>query len=296
METNLFGHIVKLKSHSCSLNGAEPVQIKEPYVNLYIQLKGCNAKCKFCSFQDVANDFNFEKFKLVLEELKKQSPVNKISITGGEPTMNLDKLYKIMKIVRKKCPDSFFVMNTNGYKLLDVFKDGASMLLDSISLSRHHYNDKKNNEILGFKSISEKHIEAIQHVFWQQSEKLHLSCNLIKGYIDSVQNVYKYLEFANNVKIYDVGFVSLMKINDFCKDKFIDFSELNFKNKRMYNSRSWNFLDSCKCKNYLYIPKNINNEVVKVYNRCFMLRTEVLNSLVFDGENLKFGFDGKTLI
>jgi hypothetical protein len=55
-------------------------------------------------------------------------------------------------------------------------------------------------------------------------------------------------------------------------------------------------MDSCKCKNYIYIPKELDEETVKVYHRCFSLRTEVLNSLVFDGENLKFGFEGVTLI
>lgn len=296
METTLFGKKINLKSHHCALNGQEAQPIENPYVNLYIQLKGCNAKCKFCSFKEVAQDFNFEKFRKVLSELEKSVPINKISITGGEPTYDLKKLYTIAGIVKRKTPKAFFVVNTNGYKLLDLYKDGKSRWFDSISLSRHHYNDKINNEILGFNSIQEKWLEAIQHSWWQQKEKLHLSCNLIKGYIDSPEKVYKYLEFASRVKINDVGFVSLMKINYFCKDNFIDFSDLKFRSKKLFKTKEWNFMDSCKCNNYLYIPKNIDGEAIKVYYRCYMLRTEVSNSLVFDGENLKIGFDGLTLI
>lgn len=296
METTLFGKKVNLKTHFCALNGEEPVPIKNPYVNLYVQLKGCNAKCEFCNFQDVAQDFNFKKFKSVLCELQKTVPVNKISITGGEPTLNLPKLYKIIDLVKEYFPNSFFVTNTNGYKLLDLYKDGKSAMFDSISLSRHHYEDERNNKILGFKSLPAECLESIQHTWWQQKDKLHLSCNLIKGCVDSPAKIYKYLDFANKVKIYDVGFVSLMKINYFCNEKFVDFSDLDLKNKRMFQSREWNFSNSCKCKNYLYIPKNLDSQVVKVYNRCFMLRTEVANSLVYDGENLKFGFDGLTLI
>ena len=296
METTLFGKNIPLKSYVCALNGQEPQPIGVPYVNLYIQLKGCNAKCKFCTFQEAAKDFNFKKFKEVLSELKKNIQVRKISVTGGEPTLFLDRLYKISDNVRKVFPDSFFVVNTNGYQLLDLYKDGKFRDFDSISLSRHHYDDKINNEILGFNSISKKWLEAIQHSWWQQKDKLHLSCNLINGYIDSPQKVYNYLEFAGKVKINDVGFVSLMKINYFCENNFVDFSDLKLKHKRLFKTKEWKFMDSCKCNNYLYIPNDINSDVVKVYYRCFMMRSEVCNSLVFDGENLKIGFDGLTLI
>ncbi len=295
METTLFGKKIILKSHSCALNGEEPRPIETPYINLYIQLKGCNAKCKFCTFQEAAKDFNFNKFHKVLSELKKNVQVNKISITGGEPTLFLDKLYNISHKVKEMFPNSFFVVNTNGFRLIDLYKDGENTLFDSISLSRHHYDDKKNNEILGFNSVSKKVLELIQSRE-QKKERLHLSCNLVNGYIDSPQKIYKYLEFAGKVKINDVGFVSLMKINYFCENNFVDFSDLKLKHKRLFKTKEWKFMDSCKCNNYLYIPKDINSDVVKVYYRCFMMRTEVCNSLVFDGENLKIGFDGLTLI
>lgn len=295
-KTTLFGKEINLKSHCCTLNGQEPQPIETPYINLYIQLKGCNAKCKFCTFRECANDFNFKKFKEVLSELKKSVPINKVSITGGEPTFDLKRLYEIADIVKHKVPDCFFVVNTNGYQLLDLYKYGNSRMFDSISLSRHHYDDKENNEILGFESVSKRELEIIQKVWWQQKDKLHLSCNLINGYIDSPKKVYKYLEFAGKVKINDVGFVSLMKINYFCENNFVDFSDLKLKHKRLFKTKEWKFMDSCKCNNYLYIPNDINSDVVKVYYRCFMMRSEVCNSLVFDGENLKIGFDGLTLI
>jgi len=296
METILFEKNVNLKTHFCTLNGENPVSIKNPYINLYIQLKGCNAKCKFCTFRECANDFNFEKFEEVICELKKTVPINKISITGGEPTYDLKKLYKIVEIIRKNVPDCFFIVNTNGYQLIDLYKDGVIKWFDSVSLSRHHYDDKANNEILGFKSIPKRDLEGIQKDWWQYKDKLHLSCNLINGYIDSPKKVYKYLEFAGKVKINDVGFVSLMKINYFCENNFIDFSDLKLKHKRLFKTKEWKFMDSCKCNNYLYIPNDINSDVVKVYYRCFMTRSEVCHSLVFDGENLKIGFDGLTLI
>ena len=296
MEKTIFGKAIKLKSAYCSLNGQAPESVKEPYANLYIQLKGCNANCKFCTFKCVAKDFNFDKFDKVLNELKSNVRINKISITGGEPTYDLGKLYRIADIVREKVPECFFVVNTNGYQLFDLYKYGKSELFDSISLSRHHYDDETNNDILGFNSISSRIIKVIQTLFWKQKDKLHLSCNLIKGYIDSEQEVYKYLEHASKLKIFDVGLVSLMKINDFCKNNFIDIYDLKLDKKNIFNTKTWNFENSCSCKNYLYIPEKGGNEAVKLYHRCFHLTHEVSNTLVFDGENLKIGFDGETLI
>lgn len=297
MEVDLFGNKLSIKSHYCSLNGEKTYPIEEPSVNLYIQTKGCNAKCKFCEFKDVACNFNFKKLDKVLSSITDNIKINKISITGGEPTLKLRKLYKIVDVIKKKSSKSFLVMNTNGYNLLDVYKDGFSRYFDSISLSRHHYDDKINDKIFGFKTLSSTYLECTQAAWWQKKDRLHLSCNLIKGYVDSPKEVYKYLEFANNVKINDVGFVSLMKINDYCNNEFIDFSEFDFKEKKnMFKTKEWKFLDSCKCNNFLYIPKSSSGDVVKVYSRCFMKKTDISNTLVFDGENLKFGFNGLTLI
>jgi organic radical activating enzyme len=250
MEVILFDKKIPIKSHYCSLNGSEMFPIKEPYVNLYIQLKGCNAKCSFCSFQNVAKPFDFNKFEEVLQSLQGEIRVNKISITGGEPTLNLPKLYKIINLVRLYFPDSFFVMNTNGSSgkpprynvpLVEMFYDGMLEKFDSISISRHHYTDYHNDEIFGEKNIfkqenkgdfvidvtsngihmlSKQQLQGLQSMV-NNKNLFHLSCNLIKGQIDSTQKIYNYLEFANYVKIYDVGFVSLMKINDFCKFKVI---------------------------------------------------------------------------
>ncbi len=295
MQTTIFGKTIDLKSHNCSLNGCEMVPITEPYINLYVQLNGCNANCSFCEFKNVANAFDFEKFEQTLISLKEEIEVKKISITGGEPTLELKKLYKIIDLIRFYFPETFLVMNTNGFQLLNLFENGEINNFDSISISRHHYEDVKNNEILGFKALSTVELKRAQEKLINKN-LLHLSCNLIKNNIDSEKEIYEFLEFANFLKIYDVGFVSLMKINDFCKENFIDFSSFDFKTKRMLLSKQWNYFDSCKCNNYLYIPEKLDIEVVKAYSRCVLKPEHPSNLVVFNGKNLKFGFNGLTLI
>lgn len=45
--------------------------------------------------------------------------------------------------------------------------------------------------------------------------QIQFRCNLINGYIDSRDEVFKYLDWANELGINDVGLVSLMPVNDY---------------------------------------------------------------------------------
>jgi hypothetical protein len=46
---------------------------------------------------------------------------------------------------------------------------------------------------------------------------------MIKGYVDSEEKIYDYLDKYSDLGVYDVGFVNLMKINEYCKERFVEF-------------------------------------------------------------------------
>lgn len=296
METTLFGHTIKLKSYYCELNGYQKCPVEKPYINLYVQFNGCNATCKFCEFKEIAHKFDILKFYSILEELKDSIEVRKISFTGGEPTLNMGTLSSGLLAAKTVIPDAFRVVNTNGKNLKLIYDIGADSLINSISLSRHHYNDKENNEILGFDAPTANVIKELQSLH-DDKMKLHLSCNLIKGYIDSPEEIYKYLEVASRLGIRDTGFVSLMKINDYAKEHFIDFQKMKFilENTPLHKIKEWKFEDKCKCNNYLYIPTDTSGDVVQVYSRCVLKPSYATNTLVFNGLNLSEGFNGNII-
>ena len=232
MEVNFFNKTISIKSHYCSINGFHGEEIKDPYINLYIQLKNCNASCKFCEYKETAEDFDFGEFEKILIELGKSGViVNKISITGGEPTMKIRTLSSIVSLVKNHFPSTFLVMNTNGFNLIKMHKYDMIKSFDSISLSRHHYDDKKNDEILGFDTLKSYELKELIS-YYKNKEIFHFSCNLIKGFIDSKEEIHKYLEFCNSLDQFDVGFVSLMKINNYAKEHFVDFELDNLLDKR----------------------------------------------------------------
>lgn len=101
--------------------------------------------------------------------------------------------------------------------------------------------------------------------------------------------------------IYDVGFVGLMKINDYCKSNFVDFNlskltkDYMFKNK-LFLIQKRNNNDICQCFNYMFLPSENFKKPIKIYSRCVLEQNnDYCNSLVFDGEYLRIGFGGKII-
>ena len=194
-------------------------------------------------------------------------------------------LIECLKFVKTLDKNIFTVINTNGYKLNSLIP--YLNLIDSIALSRHHYDDKINNEI--FKIIDTPTTTDI--INFPNKTKLHLSCNLMKKYIGTSDEVVNYLEWASKSGCSDVGFVSLMKVNDYCEENFVDFKSLNFEDiDNVFITKNWNYKNLCRCRNYNYISTNAN--IIDVYSRYYVNLQYNGSSLVFDCEYLICGFNG----
>jgi molybdenum cofactor biosynthesis enzyme MoaA len=190
---------------------------------MYISLtKGCNAHCKFCVFTGEEIQFDFEKFKLSIGEILRAVPINKLSFTGGEPTLQLDMMIKCLEYVKSVSKYTFTVVNTNGVKLKQL--EGIHTL-DNIALSRHDILDRDNQDIFGTKTVPT--LDDIES--FKDKQKLHLSCNIIRGHIDSQERIFKYLDTMSNVGAQDFGFVSLMPINKYATENGIDFDKIPMK-------------------------------------------------------------------
>lgn len=288
-QINLFGKTINLRSEHCSKNGENPLKVDELYVNIYVQMtKACNANCEFCAFKNKHIPFDSEKFEYILRYIDSAVQINKVSFTGGEPTIQFDKLICCLIYTKQVDKNIFTVINTNGYRLKDL--DRWTNYINSIALSRHHYNDEINNKILGFTAPSKQSI-----IDFKNKDVLHFSCNLIKGYINNTQKVIKYLDEVSKLGVFDVGFVSLMKVNDYCKKHHIDFNFLDFSNyKNIFINKEWNNKDYCRCRNYLYASEYSDN-IVKVYSRYYVDKTNCESQLVFDGQYLRDGFNGEII-
>lgn len=289
----IFGKEIAVKSHGCNVMD-EPGQRIVPSVNLFVKVtKGCNAHCKFCSnanSTDASSVFNIPKLITVIKELKGNGIcINRINITGGEPSVVSPLVYKILDTVEENSFDDIHLhLNTNG-----LLPQSQEMMRhprwDSISMSLHHYDVSKLSELYGCR-IPEKafDFEGID------LQKVNSSCNLVKGYIDNAEEAHKMLDFNLDLGIPRVGFVALMKVNDYCWEHFVDLEDIHLDSiPHVYFTKSMNRGSDCKCSNYLY---NRDLKILEIYMRNYANPNYCESSLVYDGEYLRQGFHQDNII
>lgn len=291
-DVKIFNKEIKFRDHYCQLDDSQPLKVREPYTNVYVSLtNSCNALCKFCCNEVNKNNytnFNFKKFQEIINHINDKMNIHKCSFTGGEPTLQINQLFNCLEFIKETNNNIFTVINTNGTHL-DELKNMLP-LINSIALSRHHYNDDIN-----FKIFQNKLVPTTNDIAnFPDKTKLHLSCNLMKDYIGTPEEVIKYLEWVSTTGCDDVGFVSLMTANKYCKEQFIDFKDLDFENTNsVFITKSWNYQNLCRCRNYNYIAQNA--EIIDVYARYYVNSKYSGNALVFDGEYLRLGFNGEII-
>jgi molybdenum cofactor biosynthesis enzyme MoaA len=234
--------------------------------------------------------FDHDKFRRIVDELMANGiMINRINITGGEPSVVPDIVNEILNHANDaKYQGIHLHLNTNGLTAASQ-KLMTNQRWDSISVSLHHYNSAKLSEIYGIsiapESLSFHNIDI---------NKVNGSCNLLRGYIDSPKEVEKMLNFAISIGLPRLGFVSLMRVNDYCRANYVDFSEIDFETiPHMYFTESRNRGADCKCNNYLY---NNDGKMIEVYMRNYCNPAYCESSLMYDGQYLRQGFQSDNII
>ena len=184
-------------------------------------------------------------------------------------------------------------MNTDGFRLKQLFEDPISKMFTNIHISRHHYDDVRNSEIFDTETPTAEELKWAQSTTENKSQ-IQLSCNLIKNYIDNKEEMYKYMEWVNSLEINNIGFVSLMPVNKYSMDNYIGFNMKDLINERFNVTREWSYKDSCECTNYIYIPEDLRN-TIRVYHKNTYRPFDINETIIFDGENVKLGYEGEII-
>lgn len=203
-------------------------------VNLSVFLTDeCNASCNFCVaklryfhegvdfVKPKIDDDNvyFERMKKILALLKPLNP--SVSLTGGEPTLSR-RLPEVLDIlnsynVRKR------TMTTNGSELLRQVESCGKTVLDELidyrlahlNISRAHYDEKINQEIMQIKGgFSNADLEFIVRKARKYNIRPRLSCILLREHIHTFDDVLRYLDWAESIGVDNVVFRQLMSFNE----------------------------------------------------------------------------------
>lgn len=291
MKVRLFDKHIEIKEYGC-VRGHVPAHHLPKAVNIFVKVtNACNAGCLFCSnsgYHNKVERFDHAKLWQVVDELISQDIiVHRINITGGEPSVVSEIVYEIL-IQSQEYSSIHLHLNTNG--LLPSSQElMRNPRWDSISMSLHHYELDKLSYLYGT-SIPKTAFDFNGI----DLSKVNASCNLIKGYIDSTSKAEKMMKYALSLGLPRMGFVALMKVNEYCKSHFVDYSDIDFSAiPNMYFTESRNRGADCKCSNYLY---NHEGKILEVYMRNYNNPLYCESSLLYDGQYFRQGFHNDNII
>jgi organic radical activating enzyme len=201
-------------------------------VNMYLDVTGkCNGKCLFCiaktNYKRIEINYKdyISKFENVYKNLKVINP--SIQIVGGEPTLweGLSDLLDCIESLNCRFP----VIGTNGTglwndNLIDILNESV---LEWVNLSRHHYNDKENFEIMGKNVLNNYDLKTITD---KLKIPIRLQCNMIGGYIDTYGEVMQMVAYAyQKLNIKNIVFALLTPLpnNSIYQTNIIDYVKLH---------------------------------------------------------------------
>lgn len=176
----------------------------------------CPARCQFCLFvrtagavPDCSDETMADRVRAVLRAFP---GVNfSISITGGEPLLVESRVRAILDAIQAETtPDRvrWIGFGTSGIKIPVYLNEYPKFHFD-VHLSRHHYERDAQEAVFGLRNIrtaAEFRRSLDAHV------NIRLTCNLIRGGVDSVPEIRRYLEWAAGTGITAVTFRELNKI------------------------------------------------------------------------------------
>jgi molybdenum cofactor biosynthesis enzyme MoaA len=143
----------------------------------------CNAKCPYCvnQFRNLGNSFlSVDGLEKCLNEI---GNLDAIEISGGgEPTLH-PQIEKIIDFCADKARTQMY---SNG-KIVNLLLDDTLQKLNPLCISRAYYDSKINQQIMGIEYNDE---------FFSRGLNIKLSAVLLRGGVESPEDVKKYISWA----------------------------------------------------------------------------------------------------
>ena len=187
-----------------------------PYIRMSIT-DVCNFKCGYCLPNGYQVDKSDNRKFLHLDEIRRLAKcfsllgVNKIRITGGEPTVRKD-FFDIIKVLKFDTGIENIAITTNGYHLDQKAKLLAKSGLTGINISIDSLNQETFKNITGHDRLPEilKGIEILQDIGFKN---IKINAVLLNGINSSRKDFDKWSKFIEKNKI-DFRYIELMRTGD----------------------------------------------------------------------------------
>jgi len=164
--------------------------------------KACENNCPFCI--DKLNAGIDESAKpnvnaIFTTILVYSNKFDEIGIAGGEPCLYLDELHELCTLIKKYFPTKKLTLITSIPEICFTKKDTFYKVLelcDYVTISPQHHNQEIADKIRGRKSgfDREEFYKNLPH-----KEKISITINLIKNYLDTLDDVKTCLLYYNKL-------------------------------------------------------------------------------------------------
>jgi len=192
--------------------------------------QACNARCAFCveelrpASRGVALDVqktveadDVRYFGALDNVLSTLDPLNpSVSVTGGEPSQD-PRLPRILRTLQAHGARKRTV-TTNGSGLLDE-REGRTLIdwiattgVAHLNISRAHWDDRVNAKLMRYRGSPDA--DALREIVARARRggtRVRMSCVLVAGAVDDLDDVLAYLDFAERCGVDNVIFRQLMK-------------------------------------------------------------------------------------
>lgn len=181
--------------------------------------KACNNKCSFCieQFSGIkasSTDVN----SIVASVLRTHT--KEVLILGGEPFLEIDKLLECVTTLKQHNITIYITTSLpsiilNQYETFNMILDK----IDGLNVSVHHYRNELNNKV--YCNNSHNRIALLKSIVNRYPHKVRVCVNLVKGLLDSANELYKMLSFLHIIGVKKV------KINELSHSKeYVSFEDI----------------------------------------------------------------------
>lgn len=185
--------------------------------------RGCEATCSFCfSEGSISNEqsqkaLSYERISAILKLAKDRGAERAVITGGGEPGLlgveNLCQLIRMASLHFKKIvliTNGFFLSKFGEEERREALRNLAAAGLTVLSVSRHHYNFDKHQEIMKLSAESELIANSLRVIGSNtKGLKLRLVCVLQKNGINTSEEANAYIEWAAAHGVEEVCFKEL---------------------------------------------------------------------------------------
>ena len=211
-----------------------------PYIRMSIT-DVCNFKCGYCLPNGYQVDKNDKRKFLHLDEIRRLSKcfyllgVNKIRITGGEPTVRKD-FFDVIKVLKFDSGIENIAITTNGYHLDQKSELLVKSGLTGINISIDSLNQETFKNITGHDRLPEI-LRGIQNLQDAGFENIKINAVLLNGINSSQKDFDQWSKFIKKNKV-DFRYIELMRTGDNL-EYFKKYHVSSKKFKKYLNENEW---------------------------------------------------------